>query len=223
MWFLFTLLFLFIGNTSAAAQTPGTYDAQRARVEYNCCGSSIQFTYTPFVLEVTQLTSGDNEGWWEFRDQATGQVICSAFPDFSYADCEGWLSSMRWTGPDTLGRDAFEFYTDSGGTSVYDGPYIMVGNRRTAPSTSVTIQSPAPDAVVSGTTPVRSTNTGFTGSRSYTLLVDGAVRQSGTTSSDSLTLWFNTTRVVNGTHTFTVRITQPGRTAEASVQVTVRN
>ena len=221
MWFLAVVALLLVCVTPAAAQTPGTYDAQRAAVGYNCCGSTIELSHSPFVLDVTQ-TTGDPEGWWEFRDRATGQVICIANPDGSYVDCEGgWSGSMWWTGQDTLGRDAFEIQAE--GISTHSGRYMMVGNLRTAPAASVTITAPTQTQVVSGTTPVRVTTSGFTGTRTWVLLVDGVQRQSNTTTSDSFVIWFNTTRVANGTHSFTVRVTESSSSAEASVSVTVRN
>ena len=107
----------------------------------------------------------------------------------------------------------------------------VVPNARSAPASSasltvtpaVTLTSPTAGQVVAGTTPVRATTTGFTGARQYVLMVDGVQRQTGTITTDTFTLWFNTTRVANGTHTFTLRVIQAGVTATANVQVTVRN
>ena len=88
----------------------------------------------------------------------------------------------------------------------------------------VTITRPAPSQLVWATTRIDVTTTGFTaGSRNYTLLVDGIQRQFGTTSVSSFTLWFNTTRVTNGTHVFTIRLTEGSVTVRDDVAVIVRN
>lgn len=146
-----------------------------------------------------------------FTLSVDGQVLWTAEVPGSSAGF-GWDTTRVVNGPHTLTFSA----VDSAGQRASTNRQVNVSNPT---GQSVTITAPTSGQVVSGTTPIRITTTGFTGSRTWAFLVDGRQWQTGTTTNATFTVFFNTTRVPNGTHTFTVRV----GTVSASVQVTVRN
>jgi hypothetical protein len=168
--------------------------------------------------------------YWTARDASTGVSVWGYADDNQVQDVDvgcasPYFGSFEWNPAFTEDRFLnFHISNAFPGSSREAGRFHAVGIRAaTPPVTTATITRPTEAQIVSGTTRIDVTTTGFTGSRSYVLSVDGVQRQLGTTSSNSFTLWFNTTRVANGTHTFTVRITQGGVTVQDSVSVVVRN
>jgi hypothetical protein len=226
MWLLFLIVGLLTFVTPVAAQiaqTPadaaGTYNVEWAQVsDYRL--PAPEFATGTTVFDVAQSSNGE----WTLGglcyispDDTPGTIRCSE---------DRLTGSVLWYRlPDGTGegeQTAAFMVEATDGASTW---FVMRGVRQPATrAPTVTITAPSPGQVLAGTTPIRITTSGFAaGSRSYVLSVDDVQRQIGTVSTDAFTLWFNTTRVANGTHTFTVRVTQGGQTAQASVQVTVGN
>lgn len=241
---LFACVLLVLGAfPGAVAAQSGTYDLHWVAVcgpdVFNPDQNAVSVQRGELRIVVEQMTDGTST-FWAARNASTGTEVWpyALAGEFDSSGmyrpgqvqdlvvpgaCESsFFGTFDWNpGGTENGYLTFHIYNGFPGSSRESARFHAVGIR--AAAQTVTLTSPAPNQVVSGTTPVRATMTGFTGSRQYVLLVDGVQRQTGTTSSDSLTLWFNTTRVANGTHTFTLRITQGAATATASVQVTVSN
>ena len=84
--------------------------------------------------------------------------------------------------------------------------------------------SPASGATVSGTVTVGMSDSGASGSSTFTLSVDGTRVSSQTVTGSTATYSWNTTGVTNGSHTLGLSVTDGGGgTATASIGVTVSN
>lgn len=242
--FLFAcaLLALAAFPTSVAAQS-GTYDMHWIAVcgpdAFNPDTNAVTVQRGELRIVVEQMNDGTST-FWAARNASTGAEVwpyaIGGETDATGTYRPGQVQDL--VVPGGCGSSFFGFFEwNPGGTEngyltfhVYNGwpqssreagRFHAVGIR--AAAQTVTLTAPTAGQVVAGTTPIRATTTGFTGSRQYVFLVDGVQRQTGTISTDSFTLWFNTTRVANGTHTFTLRVTQGAATATTNVQVTVNN
>ena len=189
---------------------------------------------------VEEVDNG-SERFWQARDAETGEAVWGfavdgeQLPDGTVRPgqvqdlqvpggcASSYFGAFEWNPAGTEdGFMNFQVYNGVPASSREAGRFHAVGIRLGAPL-AVSFTSPPPGQVVEGTIPVRVSTTGFTGSRQYQLLVDGIQRQTGTTSANSFTLWYNTTRIENGAHTITVRVTQSAQSATGDVSITVQN
>lgn len=245
--FACALLVLAAFPGSAAAQS-GTYDLHWVALcgpdAFNPNTNAVSVQRGELRIIVEQMNDGTTT-FWAARNASTGAAVWDYAVDGDFGGPGGtyrpgqvqdlqipgvcatpYFGSFEWNPAGTEdGSLNFHVYNGFPASSREAGRFHAVGIRAAAQQVTptVTLTAPTGGQVLSGTTPIRATTTGFTGSRQYQFLVDGVLRQTGTITTNSFTLWFNTTRVANGTHTFTLRITQGATTATASVQVTVSN
>jgi hypothetical protein len=84
--------------------------------------------------------------------------------------------------------------------------------------------APAPGATIKGTVQLRIAVVGASGSKTFTVALDGRTAGRWTTSSTTLTLRWSTTSSTNGLHTVTTTVRDAtGKTGHASLTVRVQN
>jgi hypothetical protein len=179
---------------------------------------------------IVEEVENGSERFWQARNAETGESVWGFAVDGQVQELQvpggcasSYFGAFEWN-PAGTGDESLNFHVYNGfpASSREAGRFHAIGIRL-APSLAVSFTSPSSGQVVGGTIPVRVSTTGFTGSRQYQLLVDGIQRQTGTTSANSFTLWYNTSRIADGAHTISVRVTQPAQSASGNVSVTVRN
>ncbi|HET7340911.1 MAG TPA: Ig-like domain-containing protein [Methylomirabilota bacterium] len=154
------------------------------------------------------LTASGGSGTGDTYKLAIDAAAPISLSGASYA----WNTTTVANGSHTLTATA----TDSAGHTATATRTVTVSNATVTPL-AITFTAPAASATVSGSVTVTAAATGGSG-YSYKLSVDGT--QAATTASFS----WNTTTVVNGSHTLTAAVTDSlGRTATATRTVTVSN
>jgi hypothetical protein len=153
------------------------------------------------------------------------------FPDYVIWDSgrvetSGEAGGILWlAGP---GSDWFYMETNTTGHGY--ALRLVSGHRIDAPvpppAPIVSIASPASGQTVSGSVPISISASGFaSGTLRYFIFVDGTQRWFWVTSNTSITQWWPTGSLVNGTHALRVRVQDSaGRSVTSdSVSVIVRN
>lgn len=133
-----------------------------------------------------------------------------------------WNTTLDTTALSDGTHSLFARVTDDNGTQATTSESISVDNADTTPPV-VSFSSPAAGATVSGTATVAGTASDNVSVSTVELRVDGGSWQtaSGTT---SWSLAWDSTTAANGSHTLTVRATDPsGNTSTSSETVTVNN
>ena len=190
---------------------------------------------------VVEEVDNGGESFWQARDAETGEAVWGfatdgeRLPNGSVRPgqvqdlqvpggcASSYFGAFEWNPAGT--EDPFlnfQVYNGVPASSRDAGRFHAIGIRLAA-TQAVSFTSLRSGQVVGGTIPVRVSTTGFTGSRQYQLIVDGIQRQTGTTTANSFTIWYNTTRIADGAHTITVRVTQSAQSATGDVSVTVQN
>jgi len=142
-------------------------------------------------------------------------VYTGASPSFS------WNTTTVANGGHTLTATV----TDSLGRTGSATRAVTVSNGSTpAAGLKVSYLSPAPGATIKGTVQLRIAVEGASGSKTFTVVLDGRTAGSWTTSGNVMTLRWYTTSSSNGPHTITTTVRDAtGKTGSASLSVTVQN
>lgn len=218
--------------SAAWAQQPatpvGAYNTEWSQLSIY---TSPDLTNGTRVIDVVALPpGGSGDPAWEFRDRATGQAVCWGWTDGMAQCTDNSSGSLFWydypNAQGALETRYFSMELEGGGNTRLQR--WEVGTRETtAPPTGprVTITAPVPDQIVSGSTPIRISETGLSGTLRYYISIDGVQRWYWSTTSASITQWWSTGGAANGTHTIDVRVVEvsTGRELTARVTVTVRN
>src|SRR5688572_23962720 len=153
-------------------------------------------------------TSCSGNVWW-----LTGSLPAAAYEVNAVAtDTAG---NQTVSAKITIFKDATSPVVPSGATA---------GGGTTTPPLGAAITSPANGATVSGTVTVSMSASNVEGSPTTFLLQSGGttISSQSVTGSTATASW-NTTTVANGSHPLSLTVTNAGRTATASISVTVSN
>lgn len=192
---------------------------------------------------VTQRTDGSGTTYWEARNASTGVFVFQfaneqlgvqelALPAPACGDV-GYSGHFDWN--PIVNADGFKTFTIS--DAVPESSRVQAVAYATAMKSPAAPPPPPPTAptvtfgnltggqVVAGTYGVRMTANGL-GAASYkwTISVDNQQVSYRIESSTSITFWWNTSGLLNGTHTLSVRVVDAaGKVATGRVNVVIRN
>jgi Bacterial Ig domain len=223
--FAVVLVLNFVTAAEAQQPVPGRYEMEWSNLNR---GQLVDLTNGTRFVDVVNRTPGAPPPAYtqEIRDATTGEFLWFVTPDGRVAP------------PDELGGGAllifsanssFLIQAEVGGRGA--NVFLAVARPVAAPppppppAATVTITSPANGSTISGTVPINVTASRFaSGTLKYFILVDGVQRWFWVTSSTSITQWWGTSSVPNGTHSIRVRVEDTkGSVTSDPVNVIVRN
>lgn len=173
---------------------------------------------------ILTTSDGGGYGYWSGTSfsspiaAAAGALALSVRPSLSAAQLVGLLEQSA----DDLGTPGYDTYYGYGRVNAYNAVLAAQDYAGDTTPPAVTISSPAPSAVVSGTIAVTGAATDNVAVAKVELWIDGALGPS--TSSPSFSFNWNTAAVANGEHTLAVKAYDvDGNLGQAAVTVTVSN